>query len=1054
MEPPPRVVAPRIRPPRPSSAAGQPRPAAPSGAATPASAAEPLHRLQALAPRIRPPPSKAHAAFKQAAARAAAVSERVAAVAKAQTPSRTGDAAFAAIQRLRASGGTGALKGQEQALLDGDACGARADAAGSGHLSVSSQTHDDSDHGGTGTPGEMEMPKGVHVALSCFPEGWLGLDPAGMLSQITRELEVFGPLLSPPVLVDEGRSVARRAVAAFMDTEAANRAVEGLNGVLCEVTMCPEPPPEDAATSEEPGFSILIRGFPQRWAPSDITALLLVAVGGKVFAVDMLTEASESVGCARLRFPDAASALRAVRGLEGQKVAGKPLSISVEGPASSTPASSAAEGYFRLMQERRTARGCVGECNLGTEKAKNTTRFKVYLDELDMPSRPTVEPALTDREVFVDPLPDEEEVKHWLAAFGEAEDVFRIPDHPTGKPGHRGYVRFEEHAAARECVKAGAGEWSESERAISSHSSHPGNAMSVYPDSIISRFLGNGGEEIKSLQKACGATCVSLHGVEESDSEGTASRHAHFLSEFDDDDEVAFIESFKRELERRLAAIHIAIQEQIRQKGVGAEGRASGKDRKERRERKEQRKERKGRKRSACAGDRDRDGDLSIACFAPPCAPMGPWGTGPPPPGFGGPLGPGMQMMGWGAGWGLPPWGPSTAMMGWGPCRGPTPPGFAAPDGAKAAEGPNRKQSQERGRRPSPEHDRMPSNENQQEPNEAVSQVLARVDSEGFFANLPPTLTPAELELADEVIAFVAKWSESHPERKSPNFVHLGADARIRQAKAASLPRTVALRLWIERRLRGKVDVVWDESGQIGVSLSSVGTTRSIPDQGHHYRWSDQNDASNGPENIEPQGDLSRGRGNHCEGDSECEPEHRRVHERSRSCDHNHGQEQSCEPEQDGRQRYERDRSDGHAVELDRPSEFLLERERERLRDLCDWQHRTDRERVREQVYERERERERETERREMDRACESERERECGRERSIRRRGRDRNRSRPEVHDGGSAQGDPSRIRDREGRDHHGPSARDRQRGDHNREDPRPAKRVHLRPGLRHRRR
>ena len=45
-----------------------------------------------------------------------------------------------------------------------------------------------------------------------------------------------------------------------------------------------------------------------------------------------------------------------------------------------------------------------------------------FMDELFMPQRPTVDPSPTDREVWVDPLPDEVDLPGWLLAFGDAEE--------------------------------------------------------------------------------------------------------------------------------------------------------------------------------------------------------------------------------------------------------------------------------------------------------------------------------------------------------------------------------------------------------------------------------------------------------------------------------------------------------------------------------------------------------------------------------------------------------------------------------------------------------
>lgn len=104
-----------------------------------------------------------------------------------------------------------------------------------------------------------------------------------------------------------------------------------------------------------------------------------------------------------------------------------------------------------------------------------------------------------------------------------------------------------------------------------------------------------------------------------------------------------------------------------------------------------------------------------------------------------------------------------------------------------------------------------------------------------FLSTLPRLHLKVEQDLADAVLEFLKSWAEKHPEGKHPNLVHLGADPRVRQCKASVLPREVALRLWIERRLslgcaasagsrlaKAGVEVGRDERGMNVVRLSGV----------------------------------------------------------------------------------------------------------------------------------------------------------------------------------------------------------------------------------------
>merc|ERR1712187_899075 len=129
-------------------------------------------------------------------------------------------------------------------------------------------------------------------------------------------------------------------------------------------------------------------------------------------------------------------------------------------------------------------------------------------DEIPMPKRPNVQPAITDCEVWVDPLPDDDVVHDWHAAFGEIDEIYRLSNESTGELGHVGYVRFIEPEAAALCVDSGSGIWSESERVLKSdvktHSKEERALKSAYPKTVIGLLLGRGGEALTKVKREVG----------------------------------------------------------------------------------------------------------------------------------------------------------------------------------------------------------------------------------------------------------------------------------------------------------------------------------------------------------------------------------------------------------------------------------------------------------------------------------------------------------------------------------------------------------------------
>mmetsp|Transcript_42552 Transcript_42552/g.121737 ORF Transcript_42552/g.121737 Transcript_42552/m.121737 type:complete len:623 (+) Transcript_42552:55-1923(+) len=189
----------------------------------------------------------------------------------------------------------------------------------------------------------------------------------------------------------------------------------------------------------------------------------------------------------------------------------------------------------------------------------------LHIDEVPMPRRPEVDPASTDREIYVDPLPDEDLMDTCVNAFGQSEEIYRLP--VAG--ANRGYIRFRDHDAAKRAVEAAFGTWSESERTLSSQRSRRSmdGTISTYPDSIIARLVGTGGESIRKLKEECGVNWLHLRGEDlgHSDHKFSGSQRVHFIAEGDE----ASFQKLREILEKRLADIHDGIRDRLEKEGEG-----------------------------------------------------------------------------------------------------------------------------------------------------------------------------------------------------------------------------------------------------------------------------------------------------------------------------------------------------------------------------------------------------------------------------------------------------------------------------------------------------
>eukprot|EP00928_Gymnodinium_smaydae_P062000 TRINITY_DN45953_c0_g1_i1.p1 TRINITY_DN45953_c0_g1~~TRINITY_DN45953_c0_g1_i1.p1 ORF type:complete len:1125 (-),score=130.88 TRINITY_DN45953_c0_g1_i1:115-3108(-) len=706
--------------------------------------------------------------------------------------------------------------------------------------------------------------KGTFVQISSFPQDWKADGEEKLAAHIAAELEVFGTLSVAPEIVENGA----KAVAAFADAELAREAVQALNGAVFEIELCANPAMVFALIGrpEESGGELTISGFPRRWTSADLGGFLRGSLKkNNILSIEITTPTDESAtGCAMVRFPDGIEGRRACEDLNGQKVAGKALSLVLDGEDMVNGGSSRNDGRGRSRSGGR--RRMLGDIPREATGHQNTEKHQIaiiHIDELAMPRRPAVEPSPEDREVYVDSLPIESEFQDWAAPFGEVDDVYRIPDVATATPSQRAYVRFSDHASAERCVKAGAGSWSESERAITSQrGKHGGRETPAYPDSMIARLLGPRGELINNLKVGLGASHLAIRGESLGEHEKSTSKRVHFVCKGPPE----ALATLGRTLERFVGDVHDAVTAKLNNKDKRSPSRP--------RMVFDQKRER----RSKGAKDRGPPQDVELwrppgppppngawhpgAPWAPPpggCAwgppppgygppPPGPWG--PPPPGFG-PPGPSPWMGGpppHGAG--APPPGAGPPPGQWG---GPPPPGpWQAPPPGDEGAGPQEPPPNESGRGGRRSGRSRSGRRRRRDRLGDAGPGREQADGSGappggmpasseFLAGLPANLRPEEAELAQAILSFLRTWAETKEAGKHPNLVHLGADARIRECKGIALPPEVALRSWIEQRLVGHVQIVKDAEGKTTVQLAVPGAAAAgegvhMPQAGEAHR--------------------------------------------------------------------------------------------------------------------------------------------------------------------------------------------------------------------------
>jgi len=596
--------------------------------------------------------------------------------------------------------------------------------------------------------------------------------------------------------------------------------------------------------------TIEISGYPARWVTSDVNDFLRGALKDRSSALSITmveAEGEETSAKAVVRFPGDGDARRAFSELKGQKIAGKMLVVTMQG-ASLQEDDDFEDNRWSGDRDRggndRDRRDRDRDRESDRRGSRRDDRgYKVkdredivclHIDELAMPVRPKLEPINTDVEVWVDPLPDDAELKEWLGSFGEEEEVFRVPDPETQEPGDRGYVKFKEHEAAVRCVQSGSGTWSESERTITSQARNNQRRHSAYPESMVALILGPKGDTIRAIKDELGASMLALRGEGLGENDRMSSQRVHFVCKGSSET----IGKLQPILEKAIAALHEEMQVKI---DKGEVRNRPNRDNGRRRSRSGRRRPR-SRSRSDPRGWRPpgMDGPPPMGGAwgpPPPGWPQPPPGWLPPPPGWGPPPPPpgwdsrhddGRDPRDRGHDDGPPGWGPPPGPPGWGPPPGyppwgHPPPGYPPPGYPPPGKGDHRGppppppgafgEDDERGPPPGtppfgnfdgpgPEGER-PEGFHGQGP----EGFYGHPPPQGFDGHPGPYTSREEEALQNAVVEFLEGWAAAHDERTPAKLVHLGCDERIRECKQEALPNEVALKTWINDRLQHRVRI-------------------------------------------------------------------------------------------------------------------------------------------------------------------------------------------------------------------------------------------------------
>lgn len=383
-----------------------------------------------------------------------------------------------------------------------------------------------------------------------------------MAQLVSNELEVFGQLESLPHITENANG--KQATAIFMDSQAVERAIESLNGLVFTIELshsrnieanfrkrcayCPnceswghsvsECPKKDSARDQsrmdrprDQSKTVFVGNV--AYGASEEELQEVFSRCGEVVSIRITRDkqTGQPKGYAFVDYVSKECALHAVQDIHAAEFQGRPLKVSLAGEKASGIVTSDSKEQTTADNASKVSPVSKNSRRGGKKTAKQTQdTVRIHLDELAMPKRPQVPPTTSDCEVWVDPLPDKHDLAELCGVFGDYKEVFRVREGKTNRPGDRGYIKFKSHEAALQCVSSGVGKWSESERALSS--AKRSSRVGAYPVSLVSLILGPQGSKIREIQDELGpgTTFLGLRGVGETDVyfKATSSR-VHFV---------------------------------------------------------------------------------------------------------------------------------------------------------------------------------------------------------------------------------------------------------------------------------------------------------------------------------------------------------------------------------------------------------------------------------------------------------------------------------------------------------------------------------------------
>jgi len=329
-----------------------------------------------------------------------------------------------------------------------------------------------------GAPTVSQGPHGLEV-VACFQLAASAREAVKTLHRFDLRSEAEKKAVNYADPKESERFFVQVVEPATAEAAAAGAAAGGAAASAAAAAAAPDLLPSSKKRIKVNG--IYLQPLPENWNSEHV--MFLASPYGTVEKVQ-LERLESGKTAALIDYKDGAHAQKALGNLDGLQLMGSRLSCT--------------------MQEEQ-------------EPPKPIHRFVMYLDELNMPSRPEVEPRLDDSELFLD-IPQaarsEDAARTWLSGIAAVKEVFLVKDAKGSNTG-KAYASFRNHPEALKALEtvstcAADGSmlqvrWSESERALK-------GTRGPYGLDILRRLCGEGDARLKEFCQAIGAISLAVGG--------------------------------------------------------------------------------------------------------------------------------------------------------------------------------------------------------------------------------------------------------------------------------------------------------------------------------------------------------------------------------------------------------------------------------------------------------------------------------------------------------------------------------------------------------------